>query len=127
MKKINYLGFSKFRELMETWDQYVIYENRENELNDLLNKHDFTLFFKKNKQIYGCPEESRVVFANLKAGDKLDAMVLGKKKDIKFSAFNLSKAINGKDDDRIENLFGEEDLDEIKIISREKAIKLLLK
>lgn len=127
MKNINSLGFSKFRQLMDCWDQHLVQENRQNELNDLFDKHDFTLFFKKDKQIYGTPEDSRVLFAKLKAGDKLDAMMAGKKEDIKFLAFNLTKAIKGKEDESIENLFGKEDIDKIKVISREKAIKLLSK
>lgn len=127
MKNINSLGFSKFRQLMDYWDQHLVQENRQNELNDLFDKHDFTLFFKKDKQIYGTPEDSRVLFAKLKAGDKLDAMMAGKKEDIKFLAFNLTKAIKGKEDESIENLFGKEDIDKIKVISREKAIKLLSK
>lgn len=127
MKNINSLGFSKFRQLMDCWDQHLMQENRQNELNDLFDKHDFTLFFKKDKQIYGTPEDSRVVFAKLKAGDKLDAMMAGKKEDIKFLAFNLTKAMKAKEDESIEHLFGKEDINKIKVISREKAIKLLLK
>lgn len=121
------LGFSDFRPLLDHWDQILFQENKKKQLDELFDKHDLTLFFKKDKQIYGCPEEGRVIFAKLKAGDNLSAMMIGKKEDVKFLAYNLSKAMYGNEDEAIQTLLGKPDLKSIKVISREKAIEKLAK
>lgn len=121
------LGFSDFRPLLDHWDQILFQENKKKQLDELFDKHDLTLFFRKDKHIYGCPEESRVIFAKLKAGDNFSAMMIGKKEDVKFLAYNLTKAMHGNEDEAIQTLLGKPDLKSIKVISREKAIEKLTK
>jgi len=115
------LGHS-FMDLVDTWNQYLESEDKENKIKTLLDGQGLILFFKKDGQIYGAPEESRLIFAKMKTPDEdvNDDWI----KEANFMALNLKKALLGKE---IESMFSTKDLKSIKIIDRDEAEKLLKK
>ena len=76
---------------------------------------NMVFFFKKDNEIYGAPEESRIIFARMKHPDK-DDKSKNWDKDATFVAVDL------KSKER-QSVFGYKDLNKIKIIDREEAIK----
>lgn len=111
-------GFSKFRGLMDTWDQYVLEEEAENNLRHFLDMHGLILFFKKDGDYFAAGEDSRVVFARLKNPDKDSAK--GWEDEASFSATNLSKMVRGEPST---NVFDKDDIKKIKIVDKEKVLE----
>ncbi len=101
---------------------YFEEENLDSKINSLLDNHDFTLFFKKDNEIFGSKEEGRVVFAKLKTSDS--DVPDGWFEEANFSADNLSRLINGEEST---HLFGKKDLSKIKVLDRNKAFDELKK
>jgi len=114
------LGFSKFRSLIDTWDQYLVEEEEENKIDLLLNGQPFVMFFKKGKEVYGATEEGRLVFAKMKGDDEDEEW----KKEANFMGINLTKALQGA---KVHNMFSTKDLDKIKILDQEDVKNILAK
>jgi len=112
------LGFSKFRSLIDTWDQYLVEEEEENKIDLLLNGQPFVMFFKKGKEVYGATEEGRLVFAKMKGDDEDEEW----KKEANFMGINLTKALQGA---KVHNMFSTKDLDKIKILDQEDVKNIL--
>ena len=56
------VAFSNFRNLIEKWDESACALQAQ----ALIETNNLVLFFKKDKEIYGAPESSRVIFARMK-------------------------------------------------------------
>ena len=97
-------------------------ESKHNKVQSLVNGQNLILFFTKNSALFGAPEESRLVFAKMKSPD--EDMPDGWEDEANFIAFDLMRALAGE---RIENMFGKKDLNDIKIIDPEKAATMLMK
>lgn len=119
-------GFSEFRALMDRWDYDLQILAEHDKVEKILEKHDLILFFKKNKDIFGAPEESRLIFAKLKTDKEDDPMQPGFREEARFPAVNLLKCMEGEDENGIESVFGLKDLPKIKVIDREEAIKQMM-
>jgi hypothetical protein len=119
-------GFSAFRGLMDAWDRHCILQEQRDSIGDLLNRHGLILFFKRGEELYGAPEDSRLVFAKLKSGDEDDPLMPGFRDEARFSGINLLKSMFGTPEDSVENLFGLQDLPKIKVCDREEIIDLLM-
>ncbi len=78
-------------------------------------------FFKKGKEIYGGPEDSRLVFAKIKNPDKDDPKAWGD--EAAFHATNLLKDL--KDQEEEESFCGK-DLKGIKVIDGKDELEKLL-
>jgi len=115
-------AFSEFRSLMDKWDQFV--ESKKS-LSELIDDHGLILFFKKDKEIYGAPEESRLIFAKLKTDKEDDPMQPGFLKEAQFTAIKISKLKSNDEEDSKEVVFGAKDIKKIKVIDRDEALKLL--
>lgn len=124
-KNTRSLGFSHFRELMDLWDHNQILLEAEDKINDLFDKHGLILFFKRGKDLYGAPEDSRMVFARLKNPHEDDDFII--KDEAKFLAINLLKSMYGDPEESVENMFGFEDLPKIKVCDRDDIIQQLIK
>lgn len=72
-----------------------------------------------DSEVFGSPEESRLVFAKIKDPKDEDRDAL---KDAMFSGIDLMKIMSGE---RTERLFSTKDLPKIKIIDKEELAKLL--
>lgn len=92
-----------FREFIENQD-----------IDNILNSSSLVLFFTKDGDIFGAPEESRVVFARMKNPD--DAKW---QKEASFVALNLFKTLLGEP---TKSVFGANDLKSLKVIDRDKAV-----
>lgn len=116
------LGFSSFRVLLDQYDEILLKEAKEKEhkkskVKNVIDGQNLIMFFKNQNSIFGSPEHSRIVFAQMK--NPTDEMP-----DINFSALDLVKALSG---DSSENLFSLEDLPKINIITRDEAENQLMK
>jgi hypothetical protein len=96
-------------------------KNNKNQIKALLGDNNFVFFFEKNKEIFGAPEESRLIFARMKNPESVDRTWVN---DANFSGLNLNKALHGE---KTENLFNISDLNKIKILNQEEAYDKLSK
>jgi hypothetical protein len=79
-------------------------------------------FFQKDdglRKVYGAPEESRLVFARMKDPEDNDEEWA---KEATFVGYEMKQALAGKE---VARLFSIKDLKKLKVISKEKATKLL--
>ena len=135
MEKQYSVGFSKFCQLMDLWDNYVLAENVEHEIEKFLDHKQLLMFFtftytkkgsdKKVIKLYGATEEGRLGFARMKSPNPEDPDVA----QDNFTAFDLKSLLNKSHSDEIETIkiFNKKDLKNIKIIDKEKAIQMLSK
>lgn len=115
------LGFSTFRQLIDAWDEQVNQDQKEKQIRNLVDGQGLLLFFKFKGEVFGVGEDGRVVFARIKNPAKEDKEWV---KEASFSAINLTRTVA---DDKTSSIFGAKDLDSIKVIDRDKAVKMLCK
>src|SRR5688500_371994 len=87
-------AFSKFRALMDTCDAYVELQEKRDEIGSHLDRRGCIMFFKRGDDIFGAPEESRLMFAKMKSPD--DDVSDQWRQEAKFLAVNLLQAIIGQ-------------------------------
>lgn len=116
-------GFSKFRDLMDLWDQNLALNELSDKVNMLVNSPSFICFVEKGGDIYGLTEDGRVTLARLKTGDP--DMTKGWEDDASFMGINLSKLV--RHESSPQSVFSGKDIKKIKIIDKEKAEKKLFK
>jgi hypothetical protein len=121
---MNSPSFSSFRDLMDRWD---IQLEHIDSMNDLLDKHELILFFKKGDEYFGAPEDSRLIFAKLKTDTEDDPMMPGFRQEARFPAFNLIKFLSNDPEKSTESVFGIKDLPKITVCTREEAIDNMMK
>lgn len=97
-------------------------EAKHDKVRNLVSGQNLILFFTKDGNLFGAPEESRLVFANMKSPN--EDMPDGWADEANFAAFDLIKALVG---DRVENMFGKKDMKQIKIIDPDEAHSMLMK
>jgi hypothetical protein len=112
------LGFSEFRNLLDTWDEAA----SDMRIRSLIDTNSLVLFIEKDKKIYGAPEASRLVFAQMKNPDE-DAPE-GWKEEANFTVFDLEEALKGR---KIQAVINYKDLSSIKILDEAAVIKKLSK
>lgn len=120
-------AFSSFRGLMDRWDYHCAFQEQEDKLNDIIDKHEIILFFNKDKDLFGAPEDSRVIFAKLKTDDDDEPMMPNFRQEAQFPAINLFKCMSGDDENAVQSVFSLKDLPKIKVCDRESAIEQMLK
>jgi hypothetical protein len=91
-------------------------KNKKDDVKKLLDGKGYILFFKKDNDLFGAPEESRILFSKMKNPDD-DDMDWGENEE-QFSAMNLLKALQGEDQP---DLFSQEDIPQIKVVDRDEA------
>ena len=89
-------------------------------IKDMIEGNNFVLFFRKAGEIYGAPEESRLVFARMKNPDH--DLPSGWVKEANFVAVNFDKALKGE---KVRNIFTHKDLKSIEILDKDEACKAL--
>lgn len=97
-------------------------ESKHDKVRNLIDGQNLILFFTKDGNLFGAPEESRLVFANMKSPNQ--DMPDGWADEANFIAFDLMKALIG---DRVENIFGKKDMKQIKIVDPDEAHSMLIK
>ncbi len=108
-------AFSSFRAVLDKWDDFVQSEKEE----EILDDDSLCMYFTLNGEVFGSPEESRLIFAKIKDPKDEDKDAL---KDAMFSGIDLIKIMGGE---RTERLFSIKDLPNIRIIGKEELAKLL--
>lgn len=114
------------RDLIDQWEHTRILAEAEQSVNDLLDRHGLILFFKRGDDLYGAPEESRLIFAKLKSDDDDDPMTPGFRDEAKFMGINLLKSMFGGPEDSVENLFGQGDIPNIQVCDRDDAVQTIM-
>jgi len=97
-------------------------EDAQERVNALIDQSGHILFFKKDGDVFGATEDSRVIFAKIKNPD--DDMPEDWENEASFSADNLNKRIRGEPG---QHVFCKEDFKKMEIIDREDAVKSLKK
>jgi len=97
-------------------------EDKKNKIRNLIDGQNLIFFFKKGDNIFGGPEESRLVFAKMKSPD--EDMPDNWADEANFAAFDLFNALQGN---QVMNMFGGKDLNDINVISPEEAEQKLMK
>ena len=115
-------GFSNFRPLLDQWDKCLALEDERNEIGNHLDGNQCIMFFRRGDELFGAPEESRLVFAKLKSND--DDVPPNFKDDAKFIALNLIQSLLGQ---KVETLFGLKDLPKLQLIDRDNVVDMLMK
>ncbi len=110
-------AFSSFREDLDKWDEATKKE-KESLIHALVNSPSFSFFFKKDRGLFGANEMNRVAFARMKDPDDENNKV-----DDMFTAYNLIKVMLGE---RLQDVFGSNDLGNIQVIDKEEAAKWLI-
>ncbi len=107
-------------------NQFKNWLSQDEDINDrikmMIDSNGFILFFKKDDDIYGAPEDSRVIFARMKKPDKDTSKDWAD--EAHFIAINLTRAIIG---DKSQHMFSKKDLKSIHVIDKEDAEKDLSK
>lgn len=116
-------GFSQFRDLMDMWDIELAESEFNSKIKSLIEGRGLILFFKKGDDIFGCSEDSRVLFAKMKNPEDDEDLPKNWEDDASFSANNLSRAVRGE---TTQSIFSKKDLKEIKVIDKEEAESALL-
>lgn len=98
--------------------------NKQDKIDNILNAHELSLFFRKGNDYFGAPENSRIIFAKLKNNDDDEPMILGMKDQMKFLALNLLKSM--LNDESSETMFGINDLPQINVCDREEVINKMM-
>jgi|APGre2960657373_1045057.scaffolds.fasta_scaffold00411_8 hypothetical protein len=119
--------FSSFRDLLDRWDNQLKIKENIDSINNIFDKHELILFFKKGDDYFGAPEDSRVIFAKLKTDTEDDPMMPGFRQEARFPAINLAKIINDDPENSTESVFSIRDLPKINVCSREDAIDNIMK
>ena len=107
---------------MDLWDDVLAEEDRQSKARSLVNSPNLVLFFTKEGSVYGAPEDSRVIFAKMKAKNDEDGEKW--KKDADFMAVNLTAYL---DEGKLsQSVFGKKDLRKIKVLDKDEAEQKLL-
>jgi hypothetical protein len=114
------LTYKYFRDIMDVWDEILNEEHKDGKIESLLDGNGNILFFKKDGDIFGAGEDSRVVFAKLKNPD--DDLPQGWTKEANFTADNLTRTIKGEPS---RHVFNKDDLKDIKVMDRDEAFESL--
>lgn len=115
------MGFSDLSDYMRLWNTFLENEDLQNQIKILLDGQQLIFFFKKGKELYGTGEDGRVTFAKMKNPDEEHDDDW--RKEASFVAVNLKRALEGI---KVHNIFGGKDLDEIKVLDRDKMEKMLV-
>lgn len=111
-------GFSRFRDLLDTWDSSIDEHRREENVRSLVDNPNFVMFLKLGKEILAGGEGSRIMFASIKKPDE-DA-----DKDASFTMYNLTGIVTGNSGQRVVSAG---DIKKAKVIDKEKAFDVLNK
>lgn len=96
-------------------------KEKKEKIKSLIDK--FILFLKKDNDVYGTDEPSRIIFARMKKPNKETPE--GWEKEASFPATNLSKLAKGENQ---EIIFGYKDIKDLEIIEdKDELIDLLIK
>lgn len=110
------LHFSEFRSWMDKWDTYQETSGKKQQIKAFFDQNDLIMFFTYEGDVYGSPEESRLVFARMVAKELPS--------DTTFVAYDLEKTLEG---DEVLKTFSKKDFKKMHIIPVEEAEKLLAK
>lgn len=89
-------------------------------IGSVIDKENLIFFFDKDGEYYGCPEESRLIYAKLKTPDEDVSPAWND--EANFFAYNLSHA---SEENIPKRIFYKKDLKDIKIMGRDEVEKEL--
>lgn len=103
---------------------FLTTEDAREKIESMIDEGGYILFFKKDGDIFASGEDSRIVFSKLKNPDDEEDMPDNWVNDASFVAENMNKMIRGEPG---QSVFYQKDIDEMKVIDRDKVIEELKK
>lgn len=94
----------------------------ENRLRSLVSENGILLFFEFDKEVFGCGEDGRVMFARIKSPNPGEVKAFAD--EASFVAVNLSRLAKGE---VTKSLFKKKDMNKIKVVSEDEAVQKLVK
>ena len=107
------------RQILSVWENKIQDDNKL-KIKQLM-RDELSFFFKTEDEYYGCPEDSRLIFAKLKVPD--EDYVPSWDEDAAFIAFNITRGI--KEDNIPKRLFYKKDIKNIKVVDSSEIEKIL--
>jgi hypothetical protein len=99
-------------------------EDAKEKIESMIDEGGYILFFKKDGDIFASGEDSRIVFSKLKNPEAEEDLPAGWEEEASFVAENMNKMIRGEPG---QSVFYKKDIDEMKVIDRDKVIEELKK
>jgi hypothetical protein len=99
--------------MLDLWDEHEEVLGR---VRSVIDGNGLLLFFRRGDDVFGAPEEGRIVFAKMKAPDEETPEDWAK--DASFSAFDLMKALAGE---VAQSIFSHKDLGGLEIMDRDSV------
>lgn len=97
-------------DLTYIWENYLAQEKLESSIREDIANNSLIMFFKSGGNIFATDEANRIAFANMKSEEENE-------EDARFAAKNMKEGSI--------KLFNKQDLDAIKVINMEDAVKEL--
>jgi len=107
------------KQILSVWENKLETDNKL-KIKQLI-RDELTFFFKLEDEYYGCPEDSRLIFAKLKIPD--EDYVPSWDEDAAFIAFNITRGI--KEDNIPKRLFYKKDIKKMKVVDPNEIEKIL--
>jgi hypothetical protein len=126
MKNDGFKESHKFRNLLDLWEANCEIEGEIEKINGLFDKHGMIIFFKKDDDLYGAPESSRLVFAKLRSKDADNPISIGLQDQIRVPAINLIKAMFGDEPENSQVALTADDLENMEVCDRDEIINALM-
>ena len=101
---------------------FQIDEDAEKRVQSIIDGEGFVMFFKKEGDIYGASEDSRIIFAKMKNPD--EELPKDWDDDASFSAHNMNKILRGEPS---EHVFRKKDFKELKVVDKDDVVQELKK
>jgi|688.fasta_scaffold08426_6 hypothetical protein len=105
---------------MDIWDTYLLENDNETTIKNIIDQHGLIMFFKKDNEYFGCGEDGRIVFAKMKNPD--DDMPESWEDDASFTATNLSKMVKGEPSQQV---FNKKSMKNLKVVDGDKVVEQL--
>lgn len=113
-------GFSKFRSLLDIWDTYLLENDNEATIRNLIDQNGLIMFFKKGDDYFGCGEDGRIIYAKMKNPD--DDMPDGWQDEASFTATNISKMVRGEPSQQVLDY---KSIKKLKVVDSDEVIEKL--
>jgi len=112
----------EFRNWIDAWEEHCVDNEKKNQIKMLIDGQNLVFFFKHDGDVFGAPEQHRVVFARMKQPDEETSKEWIK--DAHFTAINLSKVVTGRP---AEAIFYSNDLKSVDVVDKDGAYEALVK
>lgn len=105
---------------MDLWDTYLLENDNELTIKNLIDQQGLIMFFKKDNDYFGCGEDGRIIFAKMKQPD--DELPDGWEDEASFTATNISRLVQGQPSQQV---FDKKAIKKLKIVDADEVVEKL--